>query len=84
MTQIAVLLASLGVVSLLDGRVLVGGLLVGLALLAYTLWAFFWMKHHNASDMLARTVIAPLELPVGVITALIGGPFFLWLLVRKR
>ena len=35
-------------------------------------------------DMLARTVIAPLELPVGVITALIGGPFFLWLLVRKR
>ena len=35
-------------------------------------------------DMLARTVIAPLELPVGVITAIIGGPFFLWLLVRKR
>jgi iron complex transport system permease protein len=27
--------------------------------------------------------MAPLELPVGVITALIGGPFFLWLLVRK-
>ena len=35
-------------------------------------------------DMLARTVISPLELPVGVITAIIGGPFFLWLLVRKR
>ena len=34
-------------------------------------------------DALARTVMAPLELPVGVITALIGGPFFLWLLVRK-
>jgi iron complex transport system permease protein len=33
---------------------------------------------------LARTVLAPVELPVGVITALIGGPFFLWLLVRKR
>ena len=34
-------------------------------------------------DVLARTVMAPVELPVGVITALIGGPFFLWLLVRK-
>ena len=34
-------------------------------------------------DALARTVMSPLELPVGVITALIGGPFFLWLLVRK-
>src|SRR5262245_455067 len=29
---------------------------VGLALLAYTLWAFFWMKGHDASDQLARTV----------------------------
>ena len=35
-------------------------------------------------DVLSRTVMAPVELPVGVITALIGGPFFLWLLVRKR
>src|SRR3954447_3883264 len=34
-------------------------------------------------DVVARTVIAPIELPVGVITALVGGPFFLWLLVRK-
>ena len=34
-------------------------------------------------DVLARTLIAPVEIPVGVITALIGGPFFLWLLVRK-
>jgi iron complex transport system permease protein len=33
-------------------------------------------------DLVARTVMAPVELPVGVITALIGGPFFLWLLVR--
>ncbi|HUS57662.1 MAG TPA: iron ABC transporter permease [Planctomycetota bacterium] len=33
-------------------------------------------------DLLARTVIAPAELPVGVITALLGGPFFLWLLLR--
>lgn len=34
-------------------------------------------------DVIARTVMPPLELPVGVITALIGGPFFLWLLVRR-
>jgi len=35
-------------------------------------------------DVVARTVIAPLELPVGIITALVGGPFFLWLLLRRR
>jgi iron complex transport system permease protein len=34
-------------------------------------------------DAVARTVIAPVELPVGVVTAVIGGPFFLWLLIRK-
>lgn len=36
------------------------------------------------ADLLARTVIAPAELPVGVITALAGGPFFLVLLRRGR
>lgn len=35
-------------------------------------------------DTIARTVLAPLELPVGIITAVIGGPFFLWLLLRAR
>ena len=35
-------------------------------------------------DTVARTVIAPYEIPVGVITALIGGPFFLWLLCFSR
>jgi iron complex transport system permease protein len=34
-------------------------------------------------DTLARTVISPAEVPVGVITAMVGGPFFLFLLVRK-
>jgi len=34
-------------------------------------------------DLIARTIIAPLELPVGIITAIIGGPVFLWLLFRK-
>jgi iron complex transport system permease protein len=32
-------------------------------------------------DTLARTLIAPAEMPVGVITALLGGPFFIWLLL---
>lgn len=35
-------------------------------------------------DVIARTAIAPMELPVGVITAMLGGPFFLWLLVRRK
>lgn len=35
-------------------------------------------------DLVARTVMAPAELPVGVLTALLGGPFFLWLLLRRR
>jgi iron complex transport system permease protein len=34
-------------------------------------------------DVGARTLLAPIEIPVGVITAILGGPFFLWLLVRK-
>lgn len=36
------------------------------------------------ADALARTVVAPGELPIGVLTAIVGGPFFLWLLVRRR
>jgi iron complex transport system permease protein len=35
------------------------------------------------ADLVARTVIAPSELPVGVITALVGGPFFLAVLRRS-
>jgi iron complex transport system permease protein len=34
-------------------------------------------------DLIARTVMAPIELPVGIVTAMIGGPFFLWLLLRR-
>lgn len=36
------------------------------------------------SDVLARAVMAPQEIPVGVITALAGAPFFLWILRRTR
>ena len=35
-------------------------------------------------DTLARTVMAPVELPVGIVTALLGGPFFLWLLLARK
>jgi len=34
-------------------------------------------------DTAARTVMAPTELPVGILTALMGGPFFLWLLLAR-
>ena len=37
----------------------------------------------DGCDAVARTVWSSGELPVGIVTALIGGPFFLWLLVRK-
>jgi iron complex transport system permease protein len=37
-----------------------------------------------ASDLVARTIVAPAELPIGIVTALIGAPFFLWLLLRDR
>jgi len=36
------------------------------------------------ADTLARTVIAPTEIPVGLFTSLIGGPYFLWLILRHK
>ncbi len=36
------------------------------------------------ADLLARIVLAPQELPVGIVTALAGAPFFLWVLRRSR
>ncbi len=36
------------------------------------------------SDMLARTIIAPLDIPVGIVTALLGAPFFVWLLIKQK
>lgn len=36
-----------------------------------------------ACDLVARTAMAPLELPVGIVTAMVGGPVFLWLLFRR-
>ena len=36
------------------------------------------------ADSFARTVIAPIEIPIGVVTAFLGGPFFLFLLRRRK
>lgn len=36
------------------------------------------------TDSFARTVIAPMEIPIGVVTAFLGGPFFLFLLRRRK
>jgi len=55
-----------------DHRVLVpGSALLGGALLL-------------GADLLARIIVAPAELPIGIVTALLGAPFFLWLLLRDR
>ncbi len=35
------------------------------------------------ADILARTLVAPAEMPIGILTAALGAPFFLWLLLRR-
>lgn len=52
------------------------GLLVNAALLGAVILLF--------ADALARTVIAPAEMPIGIITAILGGPVFIWILLRNR
>lgn len=52
-------------------RVLPGSALVGAVFL---LWA----------DIAARTVMAPEDIPIGIVTGLVGGIFFVWLLSRRR
>ncbi len=37
-----------------------------------------------ASDLFARMVVIPAELPIGIVTSNIGAPFFLWLLIRNK
>ncbi len=36
------------------------------------------------ADAVSRTIVAPAELPIGIVTAAVGGPFFLWILLRRR
>jgi len=40
-------------------------------------------SQNTSADTIARSVVAPLQLPVGVLTALIGVPVFLWILGRR-
>jgi len=55
-----------------DHRIVIpGAALLGAALLV-------------SADAVARTVVAPAELPVGILTTLIGAPFFLFLLIKAR
>jgi iron complex transport system permease protein len=35
-----------------------------------------------ATDLVGRTALSPIEIPVGVITAVVGGPYLLWILLR--
>ena len=35
-------------------------------------------------DLVSRSILAPAELPIGIITAMVGGPFFLWTLFRSN
>ena len=61
-------------------RLLVGAdhrILIPVSLLGGAIF-MVWM------DTLARTVIAPAELPVGIITALVGAPFFIYLIISRR
>jgi len=37
-----------------------------------------------AADLIARTIVVPAELPIGIVTAMVGGPFFMYLLKRGR
>ena len=52
-------------------QVILGSLLLGATLLL-------------GADLISRTVVAPAELPIGIVTSIIGGPFFLSLLYRSR
>ena len=60
-------------------RILTGGDYRKLIPLSALGGAFFLLL----ADVIARVIIAPQELPVGIITAIAGAPFFLWLLNRN-
>ncbi len=45
--------------------------------------ALFGAAFLVACDLVGRTIAAPVELPVGIITAIVGGPVFLWVLFRR-
>lgn len=46
--------------------------------------ALFGASFLTFADLLARVILKPVEMPIGIITATFGGPFFLYLLVRSK
>tara|TARA_B100001029_G_C14711707_1_gene260430 strand:- start:193 stop:573 length:381 start_codon:yes stop_codon:yes gene_type:complete len=38
----------------------------------------------SLSDLIAKSIIAPAQLPIGVITSAIGAPFFIWLILNQK
>jgi len=57
----------------------------------YLIAALYWMTPEIGpavllvgADTLARTIVAPAEMPIGILTAAIGAPFFLGMLLRQR
>ena len=52
-------------------RVILGSMLLGSTLLL-------------GADIISRTIVSPAELPIGIVTSIVGGPFFLSLLYRSR
>lgn len=48
------------------------------------LCALFGASFVTICDLLARTLFAPYEIPVGILMSFIGGPFFLWLLLKRK
>ena len=47
-------------------------------------WAISAAGIDVLADLMARAILPPTEIPVGILTAFVGGPFFLWLLRRER
>ena len=77
---VAGLIGFVGLVAPHLARRLVGPLHEGLLPTAGLLGAFIVV----AADLVGRTIFAPIELPCGLVTAAIGAPFFVYLLIRGR
>jgi iron complex transport system permease protein len=60
-------------------RMLVGGDYTRVLLASALIGAIFLLW----ADILARTLMAPEDMPIGIVTGLIGGVFFIWLLGRR-
>ena len=78
--SIAGIIGFVGLVAPHIARQIVGTRHVAMIPLSIVVGAIMMML----ADSLSRTIIAPAELPVGIITAIIGSPFFLWLLLIRK